>query len=459
MSLTIIILAAGQGTRMYSQIPKVLHRLAGKPLLTHVVQSTLELGATIPPIVVYGHQGEVVRKTLAHLNVTWVEQPQQLGTGHALLQVLPHLSIENRVLVLYGDGPLITSDTLQKFVKNTPADAIGIITARIPDPTGLGRIIRDSDSKIIKIVEEKEANSTEKAINEINSGIYLFPARYLHAWLPHLKNHNSQKEFYITDLVALATQNKISIHGQEPAHYEEVLGINNRIQLAEAERFYQRRYAEQLMRQGVTLCDPHRFDVRGELTVGSDVIIDINVIIEGRVVIGNHCIIGPNTLLRDVTLSDHVEVKANCVIDNASIAEHSVIGPFARIRPGTRVSSHVKIGNFIEIKNSLIGSHTKIHHVGYIGDSELGKHVNIGAGTITCNYDGANKYKTIINDDAFIGSNTALVSPVTIGTGATIGAGSTITRDAPSQQLTICRGQQRSIPHWQRKKKLPKEEI
>jgi len=459
MSLSIVILAAGQGTRMYSQLPKVLHCVAGKPLLTHVVQSALGLDATDSPIVIYGHQGDIVRKTLAHLNLTWVEQTEQLGTGHALLQALPHIPIENRVLVLYGDVPLITQATLEAFIKNTPIDAIGMITAQVPDPTGLGRIIRDSNHKIIQIIEEKEANSNEKLLKEINSGIYLIPADFLQKWLPKLTNHNSQKEIYLTDIIAIAAQNKIPIHSQEPVHYEEILGINNCIQLASAERFYQYRYAEQLMRQGVRLYDPHRFDVRGELTIGLDVVIDSNVIIEGRVIIGNHCIIGPNTLLRDVTLNDHVEIKANCVIDNASIAEHCVIGPFARIRPGTHISSHVEIGNFIEIKNSKIASHTKIHHVGYIGDSEIGKYVNIGAGTITCNYDGANKHKTIIGDDVFVGSNTSLVAPVTIGTGATIGAGSTITRDAPPQQLTLCRRQQRSIAHWQRKKKIPKEDI
>ncbi len=453
MSLSIMILAAGQGKRMNSQLPKVLHRLAGKPLLEHVVQSTLNLDLAVSPIVIYGHQGEIVRKKLPNLPVTWIEQPQQLGTGHAALQALPSIPVQNRVLILYGDVPLITSDTLQQFIDNTPADALGILTAQLPNPAGLGRILRDEQNKIVRVIEEKDATTAERTLNEINSGIYLIPAHYLQKWLPLLKNNNTQQEFYLTDIIQLATEDKIPIYSQQPAQHEEVLGINDCAQLAQAERFYQRRYAEKLMRQGVTLYDPNRFDVRGELAIGHDVTIDVNVILEGRVIIGNHCIIGSNSVLRNVILADHVEIKENCVIDGAEIAEHCVLGPFARIRPGTQVAPYVQIGNFIEIKNSVIDSHSKVHHVGYIGDSELGKRVNIGAGTITCNYDGANKHKTIIDDDAFIGSNTALVAPVTIGAGATIGANSTITRDAPSHQLTLCRAPQRSIANWQRKKK------
>lgn len=456
MSLSIVILAAGQGKRMHSQLPKVLHCLAGKPLLEHVVQSSLPLSPAAP-IVIYGNQGERVRQKLSNLNLTWVEQQQQLGTGHAVLQALPKIPLENNVLILYGDVPLITSDTLQQLINNTPANALGIITAHLPQPAGFGRIVRDSKNNILRIVEEKDATDTERSLHEINSGIYLLPARYLQKWLPTLKNHNSQQEVYLTDIIQCAVKDKVPIYSWEPTQYEEILGVNDCMQLAQAERFYQRSVAEKWMRQGVTLYDPNRFDVRGELTVGQDVTIDVNVILEGRVIIGNHCTIGANTVLRNVILSDHVQIKENCVIDGAEIAEHCILGPFARIRPGTRVAPHVQVGNFIEIKNSVIGSHTKIHHVGYIGDSELGKQVNIGAGTITCNYDGANKHKTIIGDDAFIGSNTELIAPITIGAGATIGAGSTITRDAPPQQLTLCRGQQRSIANWKRKKKDPQE--
>lgn len=456
MSLSIVILAAGQGKRMNSALPKVLHRLAGKTLLEHVVESSAAISST-SPFVVYGHNGNIVRTKLPHLNVTWVEQEKQLGTGHAVLQALPHVSASDRVLILCGDVPLITAETLQQFINHTPEDALGIITAHLPQPAGLGRILRDNQNKIIRVVEEKDATTAEQALNEINAGIYLVPAHLLQKWLPHLKNDNAQKEFYLTDIIRLAVKENIPIYSQEPAQYEEVLGINDCMQLAYAERVYQRRYADKLMRQGVTLYDPNRFDVRGELTAGQDVVIDVNVIMEGQVHIGHHCIIGANTVLRNVTLADHVEIKENCVIDGAEIAEHCVIGPFARIRPGTQVASHVQIGNFIEIKNSYIDSHSKAHHVSYIGDSELGKRVNIGAGTITCNYDGANKHKTIIGDDAFIGSNSSLVAPVTIGAGATIGASSTITKDAPAQQLTICRAPQRSIANWQRKKKHTQE--
>jgi bifunctional UDP-N-acetylglucosamine pyrophosphorylase/glucosamine-1-phosphate N-acetyltransferase len=457
MPISIVILAAGQGKRMYTSLPKVLHRLAGKSLLEHVVQTALQLDTATTPIVVYGHQGEIVRDALSNLALTWVEQTKQLGTGHAVSQTLSQIPLDNQVLVLYGDVPLITLETLQKLAENTPPNAIGMITAHLSNPTGLGRIIRDAKNLIVQIVEEKDATAEQRKIKEINSGIYLIPARYLQKWLPHLKNQNAQQEFYLTDIIQFAVKENIPIYNQEPIRLEEILGVNDCVQLAHLERYYQRAYAEKLMRQGVTLYDPNRFDMRGELTVGQDTIIDINVVIEGKVSIGNHCIIGPNTLLRNVTLQDHIEIKANCVIDGAEIAEHCVVGPFARIRPGTQVSSKVQIGNFIEIKNSSIDIGSKIHHVGYIGDSEIGKHVNIGAGTITCNYDGANKYKTIIGDEAFIGSNTELVAPVTIGEGATIGAGSTITRNAPPQQLTLCRGQQRSIPHWQRKKKNSQE--
>lgn len=457
MSLSIVILAAGQGKRMNSRLPKVLHKLAGKPLLEHVVQNTVSLNPTAPPIVIYGHQGETVRKMLPSLKVTWVEQEQQLGTGHAVLQALSHVPSSNRVLILYGDVPLISSETLHQFIHNTPENTLGIMTARLPQPAGLGRIIRDDKNKIVRIVEEKETSESERAIQEINTGIYLVPAHHLQKWLPQLKNNNAQKEFYLTDIIQMAVEDKVPIHSEEPRHYEEILGINNCVQLAHLERFYQRQYAEKLMHQGVTLYDPHRFDVRGELTVGTDVTIDVNVILEGHVTIGDHCVIGANTVLRNVILADHVEIKENCVIDGAEIAEHSVIGPFARIRPGTHIASYVQVGNFIEIKNSVIKAHSKAHHVGYIGDSEIGQRVNIGAGTITCNYDGANKHKTIIGDDAFIGSNASLVAPVTIGARATIGAGSTITRDAPPEQLTIGRIPQRSIANWQRKKKNTQE--
>lgn len=457
MSLSIVILAAGQGTRMQSQLPKVLHPLAGKSLLEHVVDTAKHFQTTQQPLVVYGHQGNVVREKLAHLAVDWIEQLQQLGTGHAVQQTLSHIPDQNRVLILYGDVPLIAIATLEKLIKNTPENAIGIITAHLPDPSRLGRIIRNSHKKIQRIVEEKDATIEERMINEINSGIYIIPANYLKKWLPNITNQNAQQEYYLTDIIKFAVQENIPIHTEEPQHIDEVVGINDRIQLAHAERFYQRLLTEQLMREGVTLYDPNRLDIRGELIVGHDVIIDVNVIIEGRVIIGSYCVIGPNTLLRNVVIGERTHIKANSYIEDAEIAEDCVIGPFARIRPGTKIQTKAHIGNFIEIKNSNIGTGTKIHHVGYIGDSDIGKEVNIGAGTITCNYDGVNKHKTTIGDHAFIGSNTELVAPVTIGEGAVIGAGSTIRHHAPPHQLTVSSPPQRTIEGWHKNAKKQKE--
>jgi bifunctional UDP-N-acetylglucosamine pyrophosphorylase/glucosamine-1-phosphate N-acetyltransferase len=457
MTLTTVILAAGQGKRMHSQLPKVLHNLAGKALLLHVIHTAAALETDKQPVIVFGHQGERVKAALAEQDITWVEQTEQLGTGHALQQALPHLLDSERVLILYGDVPLIKTETLKHFIKDTPESALGIITAELPDPTGFGRIIRNAKNKITAIVEEKDATQEQRSVNEVNSGIYLIPAAYLQKWLPALTNENAQKEFYLTDIIKMAVKEKIAIHSIHPRNYEEILGVNDRLQLACLERFYQEQMAEKLLLQGVTLLDPHRFDLRGDAEIGQDVVIDINVILEGQVKIGNHCKIGPNTLLRNVIIRDHVEIKANSVIDGAEIAEECVIGPFARIRPGTVLSNKSHIGNFVEIKNSLIAAATKINHLSYIGDSEIGKNVNIGAGTITCNYDGVNKHKSIIGDDVFIGSNTALIAPITIGAGATIGAGSTISRHAPDNQLTVCRAQQQSIKHWQRPRKKEKE--
>jgi bifunctional UDP-N-acetylglucosamine pyrophosphorylase/glucosamine-1-phosphate N-acetyltransferase len=450
MSLTTVILAAGQGKRMHSDTPKVLHKLAGVTLLEHVVNTSYQVNTQQPPVVIYGHAGDKVQHSLGHLNVTWVAQDQQLGTGHALRQALPHLPDDGRVLILYGDVPLISADTLKNFIATTPQDTLGMLTTHLADPTGFGRIIRDSDGKIIKVTEEKDADVTARAIHEINSGIYLAPAKFLKAWLPALTNKNVQQEYYLTDIIPLASEQNVAIHAMHPGNYQEVLGINDRIQLAALERYYQRRLAEKLMRQGVTLLDPNRFDVRGDLVVGSDTIIDINVIIEGHVKIGNHCNIGPNVILRNTVIGDHVEIRANSVIDGAEIAEHCTVGPFARLRPGTVLMARSHIGNFVEIKNSDIGIGSKVNHLSYIGDSEIGKSVNVGAGSITCNYDGVNKHRTIIGDNAFIGSNSSLIAPITIGAGATIGAGSIITRDAPAEQLTVARAQQKSIANWHR---------
>ncbi|MEO8402366.1 MAG: bifunctional UDP-N-acetylglucosamine diphosphorylase/glucosamine-1-phosphate N-acetyltransferase GlmU [Gammaproteobacteria bacterium] len=458
MTLSIVILAAGLGKRMHSAEPKVLHRLAGSSLLEHVVHTAEKLKPQALPIIIYGHQGELVRHRLADLNVSWVLQNQQLGTGHAVQQALPTLPKSGQVLVLYGDVPLITLETLKNLIANTPENSLGIVTAELPDPAGFGRIIRNTKNQITAIIEEKDASEKQRDINEINTGIYLIPAALLHQWLPTLTNTNAQQEFYLTDLISIAVAEKISIVSIQPKHFEEILGVNNRLQLACLERFYQQQIAEKLMLQGVTLRDPHRFDVRGDVSIGQDVVIDINVILEGHVSIGNGCSIGPNTVLRNVVIGENTEIKANSFIDGAEIAESCSIGPFARIRPGTILASKSHIGNFVEIKNSMIGTASKISHLSYIGDSEIGNQVNIGAGTITCNYDGVNKHKTTIGDNVFVGSNTELIAPVTIGEGATIGAGSTITRNAPAHQLTVCRASQRSIDNWQRPKKKEKEQ-
>lgn len=453
MTLSTVILAAGQGKRMHSETPKVLHHLAGKSLLEHVVNTSYAANHNAPPLIIYGHEGEKVKHALAHLNATWIAQTEQLGTGHALLQALPAIPDDHRVLVLYGDVPLILPETLNHFITTTPTNAIGIITAIFPDPAGLGRVIRDINKKIIHITEDKDADEKQRAITEINSGIFLVPASLLKKWLPALKNQNAQKEYYLTDIIALAVAENRPIHSVQPSAYEEVSGINDRVQLARMERYYQRRIAEKFMRQGVTLADPARFDVRGDVIIGKDTRIDINVIFEGRVTIGKQCSIGPNTLLRNVMIADRTEIKANSMIDGAEIATDCTIGPFARLRPGTILASHSHIGNFVEIKNSDIGMGSKINHLSYVGDADVGEKVNIGAGTITCNYDGFNKHRTVIENNAFIGSNTALVAPVIIGESATIGAGSTISRNAPAQQLTLSRASQRSIENWQRPQK------
>ncbi len=455
MTLSIVILAAGQGKRMHSRLPKVLHSLAGKSLLERAINTAYTLKPSTPPIVIFGHQGEQVREALQHLDTTWVKQEEQLGTGHAVLQTLPHIPQDNRVLILYGDVPLISTETLQQLLNTTPENQVGIITAHFNNPTGLGRIVRNEQSAILRIVEEKDATSTERTIQEINSGIYLVPAKYLQRWLPTLSNQNAQQEYYLTDIIQKAVAENISITSIQPTHPQEVYGINDRVQLAELETFHRQLAAETFMRSGVTLLDPKRFDLRGELIAGQDVTIDVNVIIEGKVSIGNNCHIGPNCVLRDTIIADNVIVKANSVIEGADIGENCVIGPFARIRPETELSSNVHVGNFVEIKKSWIGTGSKVNHLTYIGDSEIGKQVNVGAGTITCNYDGVNKNKTIIGDNAFIGSNTSLVAPIKIGEGATIGAGSTISREAPANQLTLCRADQRSLAGWQRPKKNP----
>lgn len=456
MSIQAVILAAGKGKRMHSRLPKVLHKIAGKSLLEHVLTTALNV-SPLHPIIIHGHQGKILQTTLAHYEAKWIEQAEQLGTGHALLQALPSIDEDDHVLILYGDVPFISQETLTHLIETTPSNAIGMLTATLENPKGYGRIKRDKHQQMIGIVEEKDATEAERLITEINPGIYFVPAKFLKKWLPKLNNHNAQAEYYLTDIIAHAVKENIFIHSVQPLRPEEIFGVNDKLQLAHLERFYQHQQAQKLMRHGVTLYDPARLDIRGEVQVGRDVSIDVNVILEGHVVIGDECVIGAHCILRNVILAERVEVKANSLLDGAEIAADCIIGPFARIRPGTVLAKGVHVGNFVEIKNSEINEGSKINHLSYVGDADVGKHVNIGAGTITCNYDGVNKHRTIIESHAFIGSNTELVAPVKIGEGATIGAGSTITRDAPPQQLTLARTPQQTIKGWQRPQKETKK--
>jgi bifunctional UDP-N-acetylglucosamine pyrophosphorylase/glucosamine-1-phosphate N-acetyltransferase len=451
MKLGIVILAAGQGTRMKSRLPKVLHHLAGRPLLKHVVDTAIELRPE-QVVVVYGHGGEQVRRAIDDPRLQWVEQREQLGTGHAVQQALPRLAGLDRVLVLYGDVPLIRAQSLQRLIDTTES-ALGLMTVDLEDPTGYGRSVRDGAGNVLRIVEEKDADPSEKAIREINTGIMLVGLERLQHWLQRLSPNNAQGEYYLTDIIAMAVHEGVAVHVAQPADPVEAEGVNDRAQLARLERVLQQWQAEALMARGVTLRDPARFDLRGSLETGMDVEMDVNVVIEGKVVLGDGVRVGANTVLRDVTVEDGVTILENCVIEEAHVGAGSRIGPFSRIRPGTRLVGNAHVGNFVELKNSTIGLGSKVNHLSYVGDTHMGAGVNIGAGTITCNYDGAHKHRTLIGDHAFIGSNTALVAPVSVGDGATIGAGSVITRDAPAEKLTLARAKQVTIEGWTRPKK------
>ena len=449
MKLSIIILAAGEGSRMRSVLPKVLHPLAGRPLLGHVLETARAL-APHRILVVYGHGGARVREALDAPDLTWVEQAQQLGTGHAVQQCLDRLGKEETVLVLYGDVPLIGGNTLRRLLEAVDKDTLMLLTASLETPRGYGRIVRDGQGRIRRIVEDKDASAEERAIREINTGIMAMGAERLGQWLGRLGNDNAQGEYYLTDIIAMAVEDGVAVRSAAPDSHWEIQGVNERSQLAALERYYQRRQAESLMGQGGTLMDPARVDIRGELTTGRDVLLDVNVVLEGRVTLGEGVSIGPNVYLRDAVIGAGSRIMANCVIEEAEIGMDCHIGPFARIRPGTQCSDGARVGNFVEIKNSLIGRGSKVNHLSYIGDTTMGEAVNIGAGTITCNYDGANKHRTVIGDRAFIGSDTQLVAPVTVGEDATIGAGSTITRDAPAGELTLSRAPQKTRSGWQR---------
>jgi bifunctional UDP-N-acetylglucosamine pyrophosphorylase / glucosamine-1-phosphate N-acetyltransferase len=449
LKLAVIILAAGLGKRMYSDTPKVLHPLADKPLIAHVVDTAWQL-APAHVHIVHGFGGEQVRNTLNDKRLLWTEQAQQLGTGHAVQQVIPHIADDNMVLVLYGDVPLIQADTLQALCAKVTQNSMAILTVNLPNPTGYGRIIRNSLGQVFKITEEKDADAQTKQIREVNTGIVAVPAVQLRRWLNLLNNNNAQGEYYLTDIVSYAAQEGITIHTHAPHDEYEVRGVNDRIQLAELERYYQLQQAHRLMQQGVAVRDPARLDIRGKVTVGRDVALDINVILEGQVTLGNRVKIGANVIIQNSQIGDDTEIYPNSMLQNSIVGTHCKIGPFARLRPDNQLTNHVHIGNFVELKKSSVGEGSKINHLSYIGDSDIGAGVNIGAGTITCNYDGVNKHKTIIGDHAFIGSDTQLIAPVTVGENATIGAGSTITQDAPAHSLTLSRAKQVTIAGWAR---------
>jgi bifunctional UDP-N-acetylglucosamine pyrophosphorylase/glucosamine-1-phosphate N-acetyltransferase len=434
---------------MKSDLPKVLHKLGGKPMLEHVVNTARQVGAR-EIHVVYGHGGEIVPRTLSQINVNWVEQAEQLGTGHAVEQAIPNFEEDETALILYGDVPLIRAQTLTRLVDAAQENEFGLLTAKLDNPTGYGRLIRDDAGKVVRIVEEKDATDSERKIREINTGLMAVNAGRLKKWLSVLDNQNAQGEFYLTDVIAMAAQEGVTINAVLAENAIETMGVNNKVQLAQLEREYQSRQARELMQSGVTLLDPQRFDLRGNLTAGKDVVIDINVVVEGDVHLGDRVYVGPNTVLRNVTIGNEVTIKPNCVIEDARMGDHCQVGPFSRIRPDTQLSDHVHVGNFVEIKKSEVGSGSKINHLSYVGDTTVGHSVNIGAGTITCNYDGANKHRTIIGNNAFIGSDTQLVAPVTVGDNATIGAGTTLTRDAPAGELTLSRPKQVTISGWKR---------
>jgi bifunctional UDP-N-acetylglucosamine pyrophosphorylase / glucosamine-1-phosphate N-acetyltransferase len=446
-TLNIVILAAGKGTRMYSDKPKVLHALAGKPLLQHV----LDCATAVKPqqvCVVYGHGGEVVPKAMQQYPAKFVIQEPQLGTGHGVQQAMPQLADDSQTMVLYGDVPLIQHSTLHQMQQ--AGSGLVLLTVNLPNPTGYGRIVRNAQGDVLSIVEEKEASPEQREINEVNTGILLAPTKMLRGWLAKLQNNNSQREYYLTDIVSMAVQQGVAVHTVQPAHEWEIHGINSKAQLAVLERTWQLVEAGRLLVHGVTLADPARIDVRGKLSCGRDVEIDVGCIFDGDVSLGDNVRVGAYSVIKNSSIAAGTDIASYSHIDSSEVGANCRIGPYARLRPGTRLHDDVHIGNFVEVKNSEIATNSKANHLSYIGDSTVGSRVNIGAGTITCNYDGANKYRTTIEDDVFIGSDTQLVAPVTVGKGATIGAGSTITRNAPAGELTLSRNKQVTVVGWKR---------
>ena len=453
MGLDIIILAAGQGKRMHSDLPKVMHKVAGKPMLAHVIERAKSLSPQTINVVI-GHGADQVKANIDEGPVNWCLQDEQLGTGHAVQQACLDLKDDQNVLVLYGDVPLLTLATLQKLIDKLTQYDLVLLSAKAIDPAGYGRIVRDAQNKVQRIVEQKDADSSTLNTNEINTGTLAARTNLLKQWLAQTNSNNTQQEYYLTDCVELAVNAQHRVEAIVCDNPSEVLGVNNKAQLAEAERIYQRRTAEQLMENGATLMDPNRIDIRGDLYIGKDIEIDVNTVFVGTSHLGDEVKIGANTIIINSSIEAGTHIHANCYIEDAIVGRNCELGPFARIRPQTKLDKNVKVGNFVEIKKSNIKSGSKINHLSYIGDAILGKDVNIGAGTITCNYDGANKHSTIIGDNVFVGSDTQFIAPITIGSGATIGAGSTITKDTPKEKLTLARSKQVTIENWQRPKKV-----
>ena len=453
--MEVIVLAAGQGKRMRSVLPKVLQPLAAKPMLAHVLDTARTLEAR-RIVVVYGHGGEVVREALDAPDLAWARQDPPQGTGHAVQQAMPLVEDGDTALILYGDVPLIGVPTLQRLMAAASDTALALLTVSMDNPTGYGRILRDGAGKVTRIVEEKDATPDERRVQEVNTGILAAPVTRLRQWLGNLKNDNAQGEYYLTDIIAMAVADGLDVVTTQPDAFEETLGVNNKTQLAELERIHQRNIARRLTDAGVTVIDPARLDVRGSLECGRDVEIDINCVFEGTVVLGDGVRIGANCIVRNATLGAGTRVAAFSQIEDTTMGEACIIGPYARTRPGTVLGNDVHLGNFVEVKNSTIADHSKANHLAYVGDADIGQRVNVGAGTITCNYDGANKFRTVIEDDVFIGSDTQLVAPVRVGKGATLGAGTTLTKDAPAEQLTVSRARQISLAGWQRPVKVKK---
>ena len=445
-----IILAAGQGTRMKSKKAKVLHELGGKTLLQHVIDAIQPLSSSIN--IVIGNDAELIKNSINSRSISWVLQKMQLGTGHAIQQAISNINDELTCVILYGDVPLITTNTIKSLIDKSQKNGFSLLSVLLDDPNGYGRIIRDKKELIKAIVEDKDADVNERKINEINTGIMAIQGSLLKKYIAQLEPNNSQGEFYLTDIVKIAVKDNVTISSLVCDNVSEVMGINDKNQLAEAERIYQQQQAKELMSKGLTIKDPNRFDCRGSLIFGKDCSVDINVVLEGENELGENVLIAPNCIIKNAKIGDHAEIKANTIIEDAVIGSHTTIGPFVRIRPETEVGNSARIGNFVEIKKSSIDEGSKVPHLSYVGDSTIGKNVNIGAGVITCNYDGVNKHQTIIEDGVFVGSDTQLIAPVTVGENATIGAGSTITQDVPSEKLTLSREKQKTIPNWKREK-------